>query len=170
MAARHSYIFLILEYLRERRIPGSMEDIFDSLLQAKSTLRFTEGLTLQVPNDLGALQEVLSRLTEIGVLRAHEGGGGRKSWSLATEVATGERENNPAAEGVGGESGGGGGRGGGRGGPGGDGPEGQGGGGLSEVLAHPVLFCMAEEDQDELLLAALGLAPDGANANDGAAL
>ena len=49
------------------------------------------------------------------------------------------------------------------GGAGSPGDQGGGGAGLSEVLAHPILFCMTEADQDGLLKVALGLPPDLGN-------
>lgn len=166
MAARNSYAFQILKCLREADRSLRLGDILEYLNRQEDDL-FGSFVRWGPPRE-DQLAEYLQSLAEIGVVRAETGHEGERLWTLAASPFDGGNGLNRDREG-GGRGEGGGGDGGGDG-PGGNTPDGEGGGGLSEVLAHPVLFCLTEVDQDQLLLAALGLLPDGADGNDGEAV
>ena len=124
MAAKHSYVFHLLSYLRDGE-PRSNRDID----------RYLEGARRQPRN----LEEVLNSLRGIGVLGTVDRGVTRQWFSMAAHRQ---------GDGGGGSTGGPPNR---RAGAGGDG---EGGVGLGEVLAHPVLLCLPEDAQYALLDAA----------------
>lgn len=162
MAAQDSYVFLILKYLGDLGQSRNAEQILDYLHTARFNRQNDDSFTLAVPRDLRSLESNLLSLEEIGVLRKHQNLNGPTSWSLSAMPVDGYGGNGGRRdERSGGEDPGGGG--GGVGGAGGDTPGGEGGGGLSEVLGHPVLFCLSEEVQDQLLKEALGIQPVGSH-------
>ena len=169
MAARHSYLFHTLKHLSESPKPQTVEQILDYLATVRGFLKRYESFELGGPQEPAEMEDVLLKLAEIGVLRAEGGRDEGILWTLAAPPIDGAGDrragNDRNADGPGGGGGGGGG-----GGPGGDTPDGQGGVGLSEVLAHPVLFCLSEDVQERLLMQALGLPPEaGAQFNGRAA-
>lgn len=92
---------------------------------------------------IAAIEAALSRLEDLGLVRNNadrEESSGLPIWGLADSWQP------PDPPGNGGDFNGGDGPGGG-----GDGDDGDGGGGLAEVLGHPVLFALADEDFDELV-------------------
>lgn len=156
MAARHSYLFHILSFLHDSPEAQDVERVFRHLEQARLDMEREEPFNLHIPSGLSSLEDVLQSLAEIGVLRAGQNLRADPTWTLATPRVERGRGNDEGAGG--GDRGGGG-----RDGPGNGDQEGQGGGGLAEVLSHPVLFCLPDDAQDLLVLQALGplAGPDG---------
>jgi len=153
MAVEQSYVYQILRFLADVRRPCSVDEIFYMI----DSWRLEGGYRI-APKSPASVQAALVRLAEIGVIRSNDE---QMFWSLTAPHAEPEAPTDQGRRGDGNGN-----DGGGRnpvGGP--DGQDGGGGGaGLSEVLSHPVLFCMAEAEQANLIEAALGLLPEGAQA------
>lgn len=156
MAARNTYIYHLLRVLRETGRSLNEHEVLNYLVQQNRALSLAFNRSGEPSTE--KIKEYLLALEELGVVRSVEREG-TTGWMLAVEgTDRGGRDNR---DGIGGGRGGGEGGGG----TGGNLPGGEGGGGLSEVLAHPVLFCLDEEHQDRLLRAALGILPTGTDNN-----
>ena len=163
MAAEDSYIFHALQFLSASKRRRTAEDILDHLNLGKDGRAGFRRRLANVPASPDDLEDVLLSLEQFGVVRSSKDWDSPRVWELAATPA--QRE--PGRGGGDGGRGDGGG-GGGAGGPGGEDGGGGGGAGLSEVLGHPVLFCLSDTQQDQLLLEALGLPPpDDGHTGDG---
>jgi hypothetical protein len=165
MAAEDSYIFHALKLLSaSKRRRRTAEEILSYLDLWKADRAGFRRRSPYVPDSADDLEDVLSSLEKFGVVRSSKDWDSPRVWEFAATPAQPEpRQPN----GGGGSGDGGRGDGGGSGGAGAPGGEGGGGAGLSEVLGHPVLFCLSDAQQDQLLMEALGLPPDDGNTGDG---
>jgi len=172
MPASDIYVLHILGLLAARRnkeIPVDspylyLDDIVEWLLQRKTSYRF-----FLLPPESTQVQDALDRLVELGILEEFSGADASPEnpayrlhpWVPIQNAGPGFKlggsfgDEPPFGGGGDGVTGGGG------------GGEGDGGGrGLAEVLAHPVLFSVADDDFNELLSRHLG--DDGDSGGDGA--
>ena len=173
MAAEDSYIFQTLKFLLDTKRPCNAEEILEYLNKWKNKRELGFRRNLRVPLTGADLEdEVLTSLESFGVVSFSKDWDSPRVWRLVASPA----ESNEVRRGSGIDDlerrdrdgnipgvldGGGGGVGGA--GDGGTPGDEEGGDGLSEVLAHPVLFCLSEKDQDQLLMKALGIQPDGSH-------
>jgi hypothetical protein len=146
MAAEDSYIFHALQFLAASERRRTAEEILAHLNLWRADRAGLRRRLLYVPDSASDLEDVLLGLEQFGVVRSS------KDWD------------SPRVWGRGGGGDGGGGADAGV--PGGEGGDG-GGAGLSEVLGHPVLFCLSDAQQDRLLREALDLPPDDGDNGDG---
>jgi len=162
MAVEDSYVFRTLEFLATTQGRTRTEDVWADLTawQARGGLRQDGLFWRSIPESEEKMATALERLKDVRVVLANKDD---KQWELVS--GRNEREEvNVIAEDEGPFDGGRGDGGDGGGDNGAGGQEGGGGAGLSEVLSHPVLFCMSEADQNNLIEAALGLPSEGAQA------
>lgn len=139
MALRDSYLYHVLRFLRSGQA-RTADDLLQLLELERGSRSGRYAFRLKGPRTVEQMEKVLIGLAEIGIVPIgrddHGFPGEEPRWSNA---------------------GGGGGRGGSS--ASGGGPEGEEGRGLSEVLGHPVLFCLIDESQEALLDAAFGADP-----------
>lgn len=138
--ATNSYVFRVLAFLSASPRPRSTSEIRLELANWANGRpnRF-------IPESLDGLNEAMQSLETIGAVYGVQGQAPEElGWAFA-----GIRKERGGNDGGGGNDGN------------ATPPDDNGGGkGLSEVLSHPVLFCLPEQDQDTLLSSALGLLPD----------
>lgn len=137
MALRDSYLYHVIRFLRSGQA-RTAEEILLLLEDERRGSSKGYAFGLKGPKTVEAMQEVLNGLADIGILP--KGGDDRGFLGADTHRAN--------AAGGGGDSDGG-----------RNDQDGKGGRGLSEVLGHPVLFCLPNESQDALLDAAFGIGP-----------
>lgn len=170
MAAEDSYIFHALQFLSASKRRRTAKEILDYLHQLKDERAGFLRRSRYVPDSEEDLENVLLSLEKFGVVKSGVGRSNNYLYSPRVwEIGATPAQREPRQpDGGGGNGDGGRGDGGGGGDAGGPGAEGDGGGaGLSEVLGHPVLFCLSDAQQDRLLMEALGLPPDDGNTGDG---
>ena len=144
MALEDTYLFHILRFIRD----GRARTVYDlvELLDGVRRQMAARKRGLAGPTTVREMEQVLAGLAELGVLPLPGDDGGPPDREPPSRPRDGG--------GDGGDDGG-------AGGP--VGPEsGQGGEGLSEVLEHPVLFCLSDDAQEARIDAAFGVqAPEG---------